>query len=96
MSFTPILLKSIFISQFNRCHGEKDNVVYEHVSKESKDLLKSSADRYSSFECIRSNKQVVPKDITGRLHNIILEHLHNGKDSLDLINNSLGVYLTNK
>ncbi|TMW44102.1 hypothetical protein DOY81_010818, partial [Sarcophaga bullata] len=50
------------------CHGEKDNIVYELA--QSHDLLESTGDVYESYQCVRSNREVVPESISQRLKDI--------------------------
>lgn len=78
------------------CHGEKDNLVYELVSKSKQNLLMSTGDVYENYECIRSNGEIVPDEISQRLKNIVNDSLVTRQMELRNCNGSLGSYLTNK
>ncbi|XP_055846030.1 spermine oxidase-like [Episyrphus balteatus] len=51
------------------CHGEKDNVVYEMASKHN--LVAHTEDNFYLFQCIRSNKEIVPIKLLERFKSII-------------------------
>lgn len=74
------------------CHGEKDNVVFELANKHN--LLDSTGSVYENYDCIRSNREVVPTKVSQRLKDIVNESL--GARKLDLIEfkGSLGSYIT--
>ncbi|XP_055916918.1 spermine oxidase-like [Eupeodes corollae] len=74
------------------CHGEKDNVVYELASKGN--FLAHSNEDFSKFECIRSNKEELPKTLCIRLKTIIDNILKAGEKDLLTYNDSVGAYIT--
>uniref|UniRef100_A0A1I8PFZ9 Amine oxidase domain-containing protein n=2 Tax=Stomoxys calcitrans TaxID=35570 RepID=A0A1I8PFZ9_STOCA len=76
------------------CHGEKDNMVYELAHKH--DLLDSTGDVYESYQCVRSNREVVPEDISQRLKDIVNDSLVTRQMELRNCQGSLGSYLNNK
>ncbi|XP_037941161.1 uncharacterized protein LOC119674108 [Teleopsis dalmanni] len=76
------------------CHGEKDNIVYELAYKHN--LLESTGDVYESYECIRSNREVVPESISQRLKDIVNDSLVTRQMELRNCSGSLGSYITNK
>uniref|UniRef100_A0A1A9Z0N5 Amine oxidase domain-containing protein n=1 Tax=Glossina pallidipes TaxID=7398 RepID=A0A1A9Z0N5_GLOPL len=76
------------------CHGEKDNIVYELAHKHN--LLQSTGDVYESYQCIRSNREVVSESISQRLKDIVNDSLVTRQMELRNSNGSLGSYLTNK
>ncbi|XP_011290450.1 spermine oxidase [Musca domestica] len=76
------------------CHGEKDNMVYELAHKH--DLLESTGDVYESYQCVRSNREVVPEDVSQRLKDIVNDSLVTRQMELRNCNGSLGSYLNNK
>ncbi|KAL9922425.1 uncharacterized protein ACN427_002983 [Glossina fuscipes fuscipes] len=76
------------------CHGEKDNIVYELAHKHN--LLQSTGDVYESYQCIRSNREIVSESISQRLKDIVNDSLVTRQMELRNSNGSLGSYLTNK
>lgn len=73
------------------CHGEKDNIIFELINKHN--FLESTGGVYEDYECVRSNKEVVPPKISRRLKDIVNESL--GTRKLDLVgySGSLGSYI---
>lgn len=77
------------------CHGEEDNVVY-HAVKHLNPFDSSQA-QYNRFDCFRSNKEFVPKDVTDRLTCLVQNILFNSRIELQHAKGiSLGMYLTKK
>lgn len=74
------------------CHGEKGNIVYEIANKHN--LLESTGDVYDNYECVRSNREVVPESISKRLKDIVNDSLVTRQMELRNHNGSLGSYLT--
>ncbi|XP_055916915.1 spermine oxidase isoform X2 [Eupeodes corollae] len=74
------------------CHGEKDNIVYELANKHN--LLESTGDVYENYECIRSNKEIVPVKVSQRLKDIVNDSLVTRKVDLIGYNESLGSYIS--
>ncbi|XP_055838192.1 spermine oxidase-like [Episyrphus balteatus] len=74
------------------CHGEKDNIVFELANKHN--LLESTGDVYQNYECIRSNGEILPEEVTQRLMGIVHEGLGTHKSDLKEYNGSLGSYIS--
>ncbi|XP_055380939.1 spermine oxidase-like isoform X2 [Condylostylus longicornis] len=77
------------------CHGEKNNVVYEICSKYP-NIFGSTGDVYASFILIRSNKEIIPKDITSRLTALVSDILEAAKYDLNDSTDSFGAYLNHE
>ncbi|XP_073846820.1 spermine oxidase-like [Musca autumnalis] len=75
-------------------HGEKGNVVYEMVQK--RNCLESTGEIYKTFECIRSNGEVVPKETTDRLKEILSRILENHANDLCNFDGSFGDFLNER
>ncbi|XP_067633311.1 spermine oxidase-like [Eurosta solidaginis] len=74
------------------CHGQRDNVVYETV--DAKKMLRSSSHIYANFECIRSDGEVVPKDIVELLKGILAQVFAKGKTEMAKFSGTFGEYLS--
>lgn len=75
-------------------HGEIDNVVYEIVR--DRDWLETTGEIYQTYECIRSNGELVPTEIVERLKEILRYILENNSEDLALYEGSLGDYLNER
>ncbi|XP_013118034.2 peroxisomal N(1)-acetyl-spermine/spermidine oxidase-like [Stomoxys calcitrans] len=73
-------------------HGEVNNIVYEMV--QDHEWLDSTGEIYKSFECIRSNGEVVPVKIRDRLKEIFTRIIENCSKDLSTYNGSFGDYLS--
>ncbi|XP_030386506.1 spermine oxidase-like [Scaptodrosophila lebanonensis] len=76
------------------CHGEQDNIVYELASKH--DLLETTGPVYENYQCVRSNREVVPEHVANRLKAIVNDSLVTRQLELRNCSGSLGSYLSNK
>lgn len=76
------------------CHGEKDNIVFELSMKHN--LLESTGHVYENYKCVRSNKEVVPDNVSQRLKDIVSDSLVTRQTDLHEFNGSLGSYITEK
>ncbi|XP_017867253.1 PREDICTED: spermine oxidase-like [Drosophila arizonae] len=76
------------------CHGEQDNIVYQLASQ--KDLLESTGPVYENYQCVRSNREVLPDNVANRLKAIVGDSLVSRQMELQHCSGSLGSYLTNK
>ncbi|KAL5280242.1 hypothetical protein ACFFRR_004299 [Megaselia abdita] len=73
------------------CHGEKNNVVYEMVK--DKNLLDKSKTAFGSHLLIRSSSEVVSKENSEKLREIIDSCFEDEKELLKSYNDSLGAYV---
>ncbi|XP_060654684.1 spermine oxidase-like [Drosophila nasuta] len=76
------------------CHGEQDNIVHELASKH--DLLESTGPVYENYQCVRSNREVLPDNVANRLKAIVGDSLVTRQLELRHCSGSLGSYLSNK
>ncbi|KAM8711412.1 hypothetical protein ACLKA7_000535 [Drosophila subpalustris] len=76
------------------CHGEQDNIVHELASKH--DLLESTGPVYENYQCVRSNREVLPDNVANRLKAIVGDSLVTRQLELRHCSGSLGSYLANK
>ncbi|XP_034652951.1 spermine oxidase [Drosophila subobscura] len=78
------------------CHGERDNIVYELTRRQEEELLESTGPVYENYQCVRSNREVVPENVASRLKAIVGDSLVSRQLELRHCSGSLGSYLTNK
>ncbi|EDW72525.1 uncharacterized protein Dwil_GK19322 [Drosophila willistoni] len=78
------------------CHGERDNIVYDLVKRHDEELLESTGPVYENYQCVRSNREIVPEHIANRLKTIVGDSLISRQLELRNCSGSLGSYLTNK
>ncbi|XP_017838418.1 spermine oxidase [Drosophila busckii] len=76
------------------CHGEQDNIVHELASKHN--LLESTGPVYENYQCVRSNREVLPDNVANRLKAIVGDSLVTRQLELRHCSGSLGSYLSNK
>lgn len=67
----------ILFVEWNRCHGEDGNVVYEMAK--DKNLLSSNIPRYDVFNFVRSNGEIIPENKSQKLAKLASDIL-NRKD----------------
>ncbi|XP_052846795.1 LOW QUALITY PROTEIN: spermine oxidase [Drosophila gunungcola] len=58
------------------CYGMQRNCVYEMVKDQ--DILHQMGDYYSTMKMVRSNKEVVPHELGGILHDIVAKSMPSG------------------
>lgn len=87
---------SEFASAFVRCHGEKDNVVYE-LAKD-RNLLSASSPDYTSYNFVQSNGEEIPKTIADKLSELYLKLMFENEYDLEKREHkgSLGNFFTEK
>lgn len=76
------------------CHGEQDNIVHQLAAKH--DLLESTGPVYENYQCVRSNREVLPDNVANRLKAIVGDSLVTRQLELRHCSGSLGSYLSNK
>lgn len=76
------------------CHGEQDNIVHQLAAKH--DLLESTGPVYENYQCVRSNREVLPDNVANRLKGIVGDSLVTRQLELRHCSGSLGSYLSNK
>lgn len=74
------------------CHGEKDNIVFQTVN--DKNMLRSSSNIYTNFDCIRSNGEIVPRDVVQKLKTLLAEIFARRDEELSTFEGTLGEYLS--
>lgn len=62
---------TILIINFDRCHGEKDNVVYEMAK--DKNLLAGGSEFVMLENFIRSNGEKLPDELTAKIASLAFE-----------------------
>lgn len=72
------------------CHGEKGNVVFDSVK--DMNVLDSSGRVFIDYQCIRSNGEVVPEELSKRLKEILKKADDDGDKLLKDYDRSLGAY----
>lgn len=77
-----------------RCHGEKNNVVYEMVNKHN--VLEGATINYPTCNFLKSTGELVNDDLCARLMHLCFEILENCKDELKNFKGSLGNYIVAK
>ncbi|XP_061397059.1 spermine oxidase-like [Musca vetustissima] len=75
-------------------HGERGNIVYEMVQQH--DWLETTGEIYNSFECIRSNGEVLRKDTTDFLKTLLTRILENHSEELNSFEGSFGDFLNER
>lgn len=77
LKISPHKSNKEFVNYLFRCHGEKNNVVYE-LAKD-KNLLSSSSPDYTSFNFIRSNGERIPNNIGNELSELYSNIIYGDK-----------------
>lgn len=75
-------------------HGQDGNVVYEMVQQN--DCLETTGEIYHTFECIRSNGEVLTKETTNRLKEMLRNILENHAEDMFSFKGSFGDFLSER
>lgn len=78
----------------NRCHGEKNNVVYE-LAKDN-GLLGKNTVRYENLTLMKSDGSTVPKDLSQKLLELSTKISENYEDEMKEYKGSLGSFIMAK
>lgn len=78
------------------CHGEKDNVVYELVTRLQKDLLEGDSGKHEHYLLIRSNGQAVNQEVTDKLMKLVYSIEDDNEAEVKDFQGSLGAFVTQK
>lgn len=77
-----------------RCHGEKNNVVFDLVNKHN--VLEGATIKYPTCNFLKSTGELVNDKLCGRLMHLCFEILENSKEDLKNFKGSLGNYVIAK
>ena len=86
--------KQLYLKNILRCHGEKDNVVFEMANKLN--LLEGNTFTTDSLTIMKSNGKEFPTDIARKLFDLISGIINDSNDEMSKYSKSLGDFVQEK